>query len=308
MVDATHKMARVRCTHDCRPEWAKVAGRIISVLSLFWLSLPAAVSAASSKHLSVCQHDEVRYAYRLELANLILEKTASTYGRSEIFPAQGGDPTQQRCLALLGSGHVDLVFVPPTEDRLRDFDYVPIDLHNGMLGYRVFIIHQDDRDLFARVQSLADLQNMVGGFGSQWGDFKVFALNGLPVVGAANSENLLAMLQQKRFNYFHRGLHEAWAEVEAYQERYPDLIVEERVALVYPLPVYFMFNKANTKLKQRFEEGFRIIKADGSFKSLFNRHFGHLVEKANLHRRVLIPISYPNPEGLPPIDTSLWLP
>jgi len=84
-------------------------------------------------------------------------------------------------------------------------------------------------------------------------------------------------------------------------------MVEETIALIYDFPVYFMFNKNNKKLKTRFEDGFKIILKDGSFRELYNRHFGHLAKKANLKNRQIIRIKYPVPQGLPPIDTSLWL-
>ncbi|MEX6502952.1 substrate-binding periplasmic protein [Pseudomonas zhanjiangensis] len=257
--------------------------------------------------LRVCQHQAEKYAYRIELSNLLLARTAERYGPRRIQPSSTPDPTQERCLELLRDGQVDLAYVPPTEARLRDFRMLPVDLHKGMLGYRVLLIHQADAVRFARVNSLADLRQLRGGFGSQWGDFALFARNRLPVVGMANPDNLLPMLARRRFDYYHRGLHEAWRELEAQAERYPQLMVEPHLALVYNLPVYFTFKREDEALQRRFAEGLAMIEADGSFRALFLRHFGDLVERARLDQRTLIPIDYPTPAGLPPRDTRLWL-
>lgn len=263
--------------------------------------------AYAENDLRVCQHEPGKYAYRLELIELILERTAERYGPRKIIPTDGPDPAQDRCLALLRNGLVDLVYVPPTEERQRDFLMLPFDLHNGMLGYRVLLIRRADAARFAQVDSLDDLRQLRGGFGSQWGDFALFARNRLPVVGVVNPENLLPMLNKHRFDYYHRGLHEAWKELAAHAQEYPQLMVEPHLALVYNLPVYFTFNRDDQALKQRFVDGLAQIRADGSFRALFLSHFGQLAQQAQLAKRTLIHLEHPSFSGPPSRDTSFWL-
>lgn len=264
-------------------------------------------TACADSGLRVCQHEPEKYAYRIELSQLILDRTAERYGPRQILPGDGPDPSQDRCLALLAKGLVDLAYVPPTEQRQRDFLTLPFDLHNGMLGFRVLLIHRADAARFAAVKNLDDLRQLLGGFGSQWGDFALFARNRLPVIGVVNPDNLLPMLDKRRFAYYHRGLHEAWKELAAHAEQYPQLMVEPHLALVYDLPVFFTFNRDDPQLAQRFAEGLALIRADGSFGALFQRHFGQLAERAQLQQRTIIPLDYPASPGLPPRDTSLWL-
>ena len=282
---------------DCRP----------TLIVLLLASLLFSRSALADHELRVCQHAAQKYAYRLELAELILARTAAEYGETHIQPSAQADPPQERCLNMLRDGQVDLAFVPPTAERLADFAVIPYDLHNGMLGYRVLLIRKTDAERFASVTSLADLRQLQGGFGSQWGDFSLFARNRLPVVGAANPDNLLAMLGKRRFDYFHRGLHEAWHELEANPKARGELMVEPHLALVYHLPVYFTFNRTDSRLKRRFEQGLALIQADGSLRALFLRHFGQLARQARLEQRTLIHLDYPNPPDLPAPDTALWL-
>lgn len=265
------------------------------------------IPCALAKNVMVCQTEKAKYTYRIQLANLILSKTAPEYGPSAVIPYYKKDPTQPRSVLLLKEGKVDLLYLSPTKKLLEETDVIKIDIHNGMLGYRVFIIRKEDRDKFSRINTLDDLRQFKGGFGSQWGDFKIFALNRLPVVGAVSTHTLLNMLDKNRFDYFHRGLHEAWAELEKQKERFPDLVVEETLALVYDFPVYFVFSKANRPLKKRFEKGFNIILNDGSFKELYLKNFGGYAKKAKLNSRKILRINYPIPEGLPPVNTKLWL-
>lgn len=262
---------------------------------------------SQAQELRVCQHAPDKYAYRIELTNLILARTAERYGELQIIPSDAPDPPQERCLSMLRDGLADLAYVPPTEERLHDFRMLPFDLHNGMLGYRVLLIHKANAARFAQVKTLDDLRQLRGGFGSQWGDFAVFARNHLPVEGVANADNLLPMLNKRRFDYFHRGLHEAWRELDAHAAEYPDLMVEPHLALVYNLPVYFTFNRHDPQLQQRFAEGLALIEADGSLRRLFLKHYGQLLEQAKLQQRTQILLDAPTPPGLPARDTSLWL-
>lgn len=274
-----------------------------ALLSLYLCAL----ASASAGEVRVCQQDPSKYAYRIELANLILARTDERYGERRIVSHVHADPAQDRCLALLADGLVDLAYVPPSTARLRDFAVIPFDIHSGMLGYRLLLINRADAPRFAKVDSLDDLRRFTGGFGSQWSDFPLFARNRLPVVGVAQADNLLAMLNNRRFDYYHRGLHEAWQEVAAHRDDYPLLMVEPHLALAYSQPVYFTFNRADTPLKQRFEEGLAQIRRDGSYRQLFLRHFGELVRRSRLSERRVIRLQSEVPEGLPEADSGFWL-
>lgn len=276
-------------------------------LTCCWLVALLCGGSAAADELRVCQHDLGRYGYRIELANLILARTAATYGELKIGPPSRSDPPQDRCLAQLRAGMVDLAYVPPNAQRLSDFNMLKFDLHAGMLGYRLLLINRQDAARFAQVRTLDDLRQLRGGFGSQWGDFPLFALNHLPVVGSAHPENLLAMLAERRFDYYHRAVHEAWQEVGEHPERHPQLMVEPSLALVYPLPVYFTFRRGDEELKQRFSEGLALIQADGSFHELFLRHFGEQLRRSQLTQRRLLVLQSDLPQGLPAADKRFWL-
>ncbi len=257
--------------------------------------------------LRVCQHDPGRYAYRIELANLILARTAASHGELHIAPAVAEDPPQERCLLQLRDGEMDLAYLPPSAERLSQFDMLPFDIHAGMLGYRLLLIRREDAPRFARVRTLEDLRQFRGGFVSQWSDFSRFALNRLPVVGSSRPQNLLAMLESRRFDYYHRALHEVWSEIDGGEADHQELMVEPNLALVYQLPVYFTFNRRNGALRERFEEGIRLIQTDGSFQRLLFRHFGKEVARSRLNERRLLILDSDLPEGLPEADSRFWL-
>ncbi|GAA3935187.1 hypothetical protein [Litoribacillus peritrichatus] len=271
---------------------------LILVVVFLYSSMAFPNEDGSITPVRVCQVEKAKYLFRIDLANLILAKTAPVYGDARVTPFRKETSTvsQDRCVVLLKQQQVDLLYLPPKDNLLESFDYIPFDIHAGMLGYRVFIIRENDQRRFDQVESLDDLRRFVGGFGSQWGDFKVFGLNDLPVIGAANTSVLLNMLNHERFDYFHRGLHEAWAEVEANNSKLPNLSVETGLTLRYPFQVYYWFNPSNTELKQRFETGLLLVLQDGSYHALFKEYFQKTVKRARLAERKTINIKYPLPQ------------
>ncbi|MGB1238062.1 MAG: hypothetical protein ACPG4U_07610 [Pseudomonadales bacterium] len=257
-------------------------------------------------HPRTCQSG-ANVAYRVELANLLLTLTAEPGQVHLLKPISEKDPSQARCITLLERGKVDLIFLGATAQLLSKFRAVKRDIHRGMLGYRVLLIRREDAARFAQVKSLQQLRGFTGGFGSQWGDFRVFALNRLPVVGTAVPSSLISMLQGRRFDYFHRGLHEAWRELERFDPQGETLMIAPNLALVYDYPVYFMVAKGNQALAKRLERGFEIAQRSGQLDALFRHHYGYLAERANLSERTLIPIDYPTPVGLPTTNRDFWL-
>lgn len=266
-----------------------------------------ATAEAGAIELRVCKIKEARTDYRTELLLLLMARTAGRGERVTLLPyEEGGWPTQERCLALLRERKIDVVPMTPTEPRLAEFAVIKTDIQNGMLGYRLLLINKKDQAMFAQVNSLQDLRRLTAGFGQQWSDLPMFSLNGLPVVTAVEGKNLLAMLNIGRFQYFHRGLNEVWRELES-APSLTELMIEPHLALAYHMPVYLMFNRQDTGLKQRFERGLALIEADGSFKALFQEKFGDLAERAQLSQRTVIDVDVPLPAGLPPRDTRFWL-
>ena len=251
------------------------------------------------------QHDS-RYAYRTALLQLVLDKTLDE-GLCVLRP-QFTTVTQDRGLALLQEGRIDVVSVPTTLQRERDLRPVRFDILRGLLGYRVLLIRKQQQADFAAVQTPEELRRFRLGFGSQWADLPLLQYNGFNVIAAPQYESLFGMLVRERFDAFPRGLNEAWQELSERQTDFPDLMVEPTLALNYPWPVYFFVRKDNQALAERLQRGLLKAEADGSMHQLFMRHHGHLLQQANLTKRRLFQLVNPAlPPGTPKTDTSWWL-
>lgn len=275
---------------------------------LLWIAGLALVLPVSAEPCTIRYfQQDARYAYRTALLQLVLEKTPEQ-GACSLSP-QFTTVTQDRGLALMEEGRIDVVSMPTTLQRERDMRAIRFDVLRGLLGYRVLLIRKQQQADFAAVQSLAELRHFSMGFGMHWADLSLLQYNGFRVVAAPHYESLFAMLSRGRFDGFPRGLNEAWQELGEQQAEFPDLVVESTLALHYPWPVYFFVRRDNSALAARLQLGLQRAEADGSMRQLFLQHHGQLLQQAQLAKRRLFLLSNPTlPPGTPKADTSWWLP
>jgi hypothetical protein len=247
------------------------------------------------------------YEYRFKLLQLVLDETKRADGPATVKPLDG-NVSQDRSFRMLDSGEVDIVALGTSGARESGWLPVRVDLLRGILGYRVFLINGTRQREFQAIRSLDGLRKLTAGFGAQWADFPILKASNLLVDGVTESDNLIRMLMQSRFDYFPRGINEAWVELEKNKTRYPDLAVERSLALYYPYPVYFFVKRGNTKLADRLRRGLDLALADGSFRKLFLVYHTAFIDEADIgHRRLFRLTNTQLPPGTPRVDTSWWL-
>lgn len=216
---------------------------------------------------------------------------------------------QERAKIQLRDGDLDVYDAGPSVelDALFDPIYRPID--RGVLGWRLFIINKDNAAKFAAIKKLDDLRAYVAGQGQGWNDIKTLEGAGLQVTRAPNIENLVKMVEGKRFDFFPLGANEVFGILDQFGKGSAHLEVEKTVTLVYPWARFFFVKKGNAKLKADITKGMDIALQDGSLQALLNTHvvFKDAFSKANLKGRTPIRIASPDlPAGFANIPPAWW--
>ena len=242
----------------------------------------------------------------VDLLVAALERTEARYGKAQVQPS-ALRMNEARYLLELELGTVDVIWSSATEEREARLLPVRIPLEKGLLGYRIAWITADSQPLFDRVQALDDLRRFRVGQGRGWGDIDVYKYNRIGVFEAGYN-SLFAMLAQKRFDLFPRGVSEIYSEQDHNAAAYANLAVEDKLLFYYPWPYYFFFNrKTGAALAARVEEGLRLMIDDGSFDAMFQRHYAQAIQRANLQGRRLILLDNPMlPRQTPLNDARLW--
>ncbi|WP_245699498.1 hypothetical protein [Pseudoalteromonas byunsanensis] len=235
-------------------------------------------------------HDP-KQAYYISLLHLAMEKSTAKYGDFELKALMLNDVPQGRTLDLLANQDIiDVHWSMTSIGREQQLGVVYIPLLRGLMGARLFLIHQDDANKFAKLKNPMHLLNYSVGSGVDWPDTKIYEKNGFDVA-TSDTSHLHDMLEQRRFELFPRALHEPWGEIE----QRPLLIVEPNFAMCYPAAMYFFVNPQNDRLRKRITEGLDQAINDGSFERLFfsNVIIAAALQKSSFTKRKVLKI--PNP-------------
>ncbi|MFD2448672.1 hypothetical protein ACFSQE_09735 [Vogesella fluminis] len=186
----------------------KLVHRLLSILAVCW----AATAPATEIVRFPDYPDPNKHFFRAAL-QLALDKSGQDYELAPVLP----EMLQGRSIArAMGSdGDIDVLWSMTTREREALLLPVRFPVDKGLLGWRIAIVRQDKAEQFADVRSVQDLRYFTAGQEHDWPDTRILRESGLPVMTASQYDSLFRMLAVKRFDYFPRGVAEAWAEVDA---------------------------------------------------------------------------------------------
>jgi len=246
---------------------------------------------------------QTRYEFGQKVLELALSKIKTHY---DIIAPDRQLLNEARGEYKVISGELDIQWLSTTVKREAKMIPIKIPLYRGLLGLRLLLVRSENQQRFAHIKTAEELSDFVGGHGAHWGDLPVYKANGLPVRMYGDYETLFRLLEDNRFDYFHRGVNEIWKELAL---RDDTLSIANGIMLFYPHPVYFFVTKSRPKLAANIEKGLKKAIEDGSLKDLFSQYHQEYIDQANLTSRTLIRLNNPvNPISMPTIDTSWWLP
>lgn len=250
-----------------------------------------------------------RYDYYWQLLRAALERTIATWGpyRATAVPAMS-EERQAEELQRDG-GRLNLVIRGDSIAYSQRFAPVWIPIDKGLLGYRVLLIRADDQPRLARMRTLADLATISIGQGRGWPDIDILRANGLTVMAGGDYDGLFAMLANRRFDAFSRGVDEVLTEYALRRAQFPGLAIERTLLLHYPIARYFWFSRspAGARLAQRVHEGLLRLLEDGSLDRMFAEEHRRLFAELRLEDRRLVELTNPlAAPGQPPRDPRMW--
>jgi ABC-type amino acid transport substrate-binding protein len=246
--------------------------------------------------------------YESELLREVLEKTVDEYGPYRIQFSKSFYNPQRAEIELKKGSEVTIDGLTLTSVSMQDeFITIPFPLMKGVLGYRIFLIHQKDQEKFANIKTLDELKQLRIGQGVGWGEVPILKHHGFKVVTGKDYDRLFEMLIAGRFDYFSRGISEALPEYNLHKGRLPDLWIEETILLYYPYPVYYFVNRQHPELAERVQRGLQLMLEDGSFDEFFLKYHDSMLEQAQIKDRKLFTIDNPFlPADVPYDRKELW--
>jgi hypothetical protein len=254
---------------------------------------------------AIAAKSELSGSYCVTLLNMALEASKQ---EGEIIDVKFTefDYSQARLLRELNFVSNSVAWSMSDDDRNSLFMAIKIPLFKGLLGMRVLLIRKEDQPTFDKIETLDDLGRFVAGQGAHWPDTKILRNNGLRVVTAMESKYLLKMLKGKRFDYFPRGVVEAWYEDDL--NKNSSLTVEKNILLIYTSDLYFYVSGDNQELAKRIEDGLQMLIDSGEFDRYFYNHprvKSSLDQLESRQRRVFY-LDVDAAESIPHLNNNYW--
>lgn len=206
----------------------------------------------------------------------------------------------------MSTGNVDVTWLTSTKRNIATFLPIELPLMQGMLGYRPILTTINRQYKFKQIKTLTELKrDTVTAFGLYWDSLQIITTNGIPNRTSADYQELFDMVAEESVDYMPRGLNELYSELEVQNQKYSNLVASEDLAIYIPMATYFYVSVNNTALAKRLEKGLTIALEDGSFKRIFDKHFGYAIEKAKkMSPRVITLYNPLLPKEMPPIKTE----
>ncbi len=280
---------------------------LIVIGYVFEHALALAAESVSPTPITYFQQDH-RYSYEIELLERALALTDEEYGPAVATPKTYS--THLRGIFALTRGKIDVVFLGTSIRYEEDFLPVRIPVLQGLLGYRLLLTTRDKLSKIDTLNTLAQLQkDVIAGFGLHWEDARILRHNQLLMVESSHYTTIFKSLYSGTVDYVPRGLNEVFNELEEQKKYSSDIALSKDAAIFYPHLRYFFVAKYNHALAERLQKGLVMALEDGSFKSIFDKHFGHLKSYLETHQHQVIALENPYlPLELPLVQVDWWLP
>lgn len=251
---------------------------------------------------------EQRDEYHTELLQLIFQHADKNSYQVKRYPIE--IPHRRAFEFLASNNDIDIVIGYATEERLEKYRGIELPIMKSLNGWRIALVHQDNKNLFAEVKNLQGLQKYNPGLFHTWTDTKIFSANGINVTQGTDYIGLFRMLHKKRFDYYPLSILEAELEAKTFQRGYKlNITIEPNLIIRYPVCFYFYVNKNNQILAQVINQGFENIIANGKFEQLFQQYFGETLKHfLTQQKRTVIDLNNPLlPKSVPLHRKELWL-
>lgn len=243
--------------------------------------------------------EDKRYDYDTALLRLLLDKSKAEFGPYKL--KQSPIMNYKRAILMAQKNKLKnfVLKLSVSKEWTDSMDYLEVPVDRGIVGYRVFFVSKETKKKLAAVNSLEDLKKFTIGQGSGWNDVDILRAQGFKVIEGPNYKGLFHMVANNSFDLFSRGANEVFEENKNFGVKIKNLVLDDQVALFYPLPRLFFTSKGNAEVLNRLKAGFKIASQDGSFDALFEKHYRQSIDFVKLKNRRLLKMENVQLKALP---------
>lgn len=202
----------------------------------------------------------------VEVITAALERTRAEFGPYQLAvssePLAAGTWRQQ----LTEGERIHIVPTPYLDFPEEDLTLIPVPISGGLLGYRNLVVRRDRLEEFSGIDDAAGLRHKEAGQGRDWPDMWVYEANGLPVTGAEDLPQLVAMLEAGDIDYLPLGVEESESIIQKFANDPQSLSIVPNLLIYYPLSSFPVVTNKKPQLIERLSAGLEAMHTDGTLR------------------------------------------
>lgn len=201
---------------------------------------------------------------------------------------------QKKALESLNnlSPFIDAVATQSSIERESRYLSAQVDIAQGLMGRRVFIVRKKNIAQFKNVRSVEDLRRFRICVGSDWPDRQVLELAGIPVVTRTLTSELFDILRRGHCDGITRAVYEARDELLA--RPLDQLDVDPYLLLSYRAAQHIFVAKTKSELAQATERGLISMQQQGILHELLEVIYGDSIQHVQINGRRVLQLTNPN--------------
>lgn len=185
---------------------------------------------------------------------------------------------------------INVLMLPGSNTYDERFLLVPIPIDRGLIGLRLSFVRASERDQLKSVTNKNDLQTSVVCADKNWSVTKVFQENEIPVFKTNQYRQNFAALIRDKCDHFSRGVIEIEEEFELFSENYPDMVIDQHIALQIPMAFYLYVSPQYPKVHKALIDGLTAAVESGEFIRVFNEIYDVKIQRLGMASRIIIPL------------------
>lgn len=179
----------------------------------------------------------------------------------------------------------------------RDKIVIETVIDKGLLGFRGLIGTSDTINKLQACKSSQALQNFSIGIPDTWVDAELFRQNGFRVVEQGLLDDLFPRLTAGQFDFTSLGMNEIKAILTQFTSSTDEVFIVPEIMLFYSMPLVFYVHPEKPELARRLEAGLKRIEEDGQLDSIFEKHYGDILQSMDMNNRNVIRLNNPFLKG-----------
>lgn len=234
-----------------------------------------------------------RQNYEYQLLELLLEET---HFAGQIDNDLTDYPRAEDEGEVLDKG-ADILVTVAGNRKFIDKSFIEIKhpLCFGLLGWRLAIVANHRLQEFQSI-SMQALKEKKVGVPATWVDAELFRANGFNVVERGSLDDMLEWVVDGSVDFITLGANEAHEILQQEPQRCVQLAIEPTLTIYYPFPLVFYINHQNMALANLISQ--QLAEKKTQIMELFDRHYGDVVDQAQLHQRIKLTLDNPMlPDG-----------